>query len=140
VNGHWERFGFIAQRQVHPQCCGSHRHSIGFPDFHRLRLHCERCRVIHVVTTVITAKPIGRWKRGHEKAAAEGADPKETKPKEKDQYNFTDPESRIMKGADGFVQAYNAQAAVRLLADSLSTMVSITSVPCTSAIALIFSA
>jgi Transposase DDE domain len=30
----------------------------------------------------------------------------------KDQYNFTDPESRIMKGADGFVQAYNAQIAV----------------------------
>ena len=28
------------------------------------------------------------------------------------QYNFTDPESRIMKGADGFVQAYNAQIGV----------------------------
>jgi transposase len=28
------------------------------------------------------------------------------------QRNFTDPESRIMKGKDGFVQAYNAQAAV----------------------------
>jgi len=26
--------------------------------------------------------------------------------------NFTDPESRIMKSKDGFVQAYNAQAAV----------------------------
>jgi transposase len=33
-------------------------------------------------------------------------------PKAKAQHNFTDPESRIMKGADGFVQAYNAQAAV----------------------------
>src|SRR5450755_689840 len=50
--------------------------------------------------------------RAKEKAAAEGADPKQAKPKDKDQYNFTDPESRIMKGADGFVQAYNAQAAV----------------------------
>jgi hypothetical protein len=30
----------------------------------------------------------------------------------KDQYNFTDPESRLMKGADGFVQGYNAQAVV----------------------------
>src|SRR6266545_1891311 len=50
--------------------------------------------------------------RARAKAAAEGADPKEAKPKDKDQYNFTDPESRIMKGADGFVQAYNAQAAV----------------------------
>lgn len=28
------------------------------------------------------------------------------------QYNFTDPESRIMKGPDGFLQAYNAQVAV----------------------------
>jgi transposase len=28
------------------------------------------------------------------------------------QRNFTDPQSRIMKGRDGFVQAYNAQAAV----------------------------
>ena len=28
------------------------------------------------------------------------------------QYNFTDPESRIMPGADGFVQAYNTQIAV----------------------------
>lgn len=50
--------------------------------------------------------------RAREKAAAEGADPKQAQPKEKDQYNFTDPESRIMKGADGFVQAYNAQAVV----------------------------
>jgi transposase len=50
--------------------------------------------------------------RARQKAAAEGDDPKQAKPKEKDQYNFTDPESRIMKGADGFVQGYNAQAAV----------------------------
>jgi transposase len=50
--------------------------------------------------------------RARQKAAAEGSDPKQAKPKEKDQYNFTDPESRIMKGPDGFVQAYNAQAAV----------------------------
>jgi len=36
----------------------------------------------------------------------------ESQPKPKAQYNFTDPESAIMKGADGFVQAYNAQAIV----------------------------
>jgi transposase len=34
------------------------------------------------------------------------------KPDDKAQYNFTDPESRMMKGSDGFVQAYNAQAVV----------------------------
>jgi transposase len=50
--------------------------------------------------------------RARDRALAEGADPKQAKPKDKDQYNFTDPESRIMKGADGFVQAYNVQAAV----------------------------
>jgi transposase len=33
-------------------------------------------------------------------------------PADKAQFNFTDPESRIMKGPDGFVQAYNAQIAV----------------------------
>jgi len=53
--------------------------------------------------------------RARDKAAAEGKSAeavKRAKPEEKDQYNFTDPESRIMKGGDGFVQAYNAQAAV----------------------------
>jgi len=53
--------------------------------------------------------------RAREKAAAEGksaAEVKQAKPGEKDQYNFTDPESRIMKSGDGFVQGYNAQAAV----------------------------
>src|SRR6267154_2275178 len=50
--------------------------------------------------------------RARQKAVAEGKDPKQAEPKDKDQYNFTDPESRIMKGADGLVQAYNAQAAV----------------------------
>src|SRR5664280_2124053 len=53
--------------------------------------------------------------RAREKAANEGksaAEVQQAKPGEKDQYNFTDPESRIMKSGDGFVQGYNAQAAV----------------------------
>jgi transposase len=53
--------------------------------------------------------------RARDKAAEEGKSVKEAKrakPGDKDQYNFTDSESRIMKGADGFVQGYNAQAAV----------------------------
>jgi transposase len=33
-------------------------------------------------------------------------------PADKAQRNFTDPQSRIMKGKDGFLQGYNAQAAV----------------------------
>ena len=50
--------------------------------------------------------------RAQEQAAAEGKPAEEAQPADKDQYNFTDPESRIMRGADGFVQGYNAQAAV----------------------------
>jgi transposase len=53
--------------------------------------------------------------RARQKAQAESKPAKEVrqaKPAAKDQYNFTDPESRIMKGGDGFVQGYNAQAAV----------------------------
>ena len=54
-----------------------------------------------------------------EQSANKSKDPEEeataeekATPKDKAQYNFTDPESRIMKGADGFVQAYNAQVVV----------------------------
>ncbi|MDO8632610.1 MAG: IS1182 family transposase [Phycisphaerales bacterium] len=44
---------------------------------------------------------------------AAAAPPSDTaKPDPQAQYNFTDPESRIMKGPDGYVQAYNAQIAV----------------------------
>ena len=53
--------------------------------------------------------------RARDKAKAEAKSEEEVKaaqPENKDQYNFTDPESRIMPGADGIVQAYNAQAAV----------------------------
>jgi transposase len=54
-----------------------------------------------------------------EKRQAEGrkkpgkpAAPPSPEPDPKDQKNFTDPESRIMKAKDGFVQAYNGQIAV----------------------------
>jgi transposase len=50
--------------------------------------------------------------RAKEEAAATGQPPGSAKPDPKAQYNFTDPESRIMKGPDGFVQAYNVQVAV----------------------------
>jgi transposase len=53
------------------------------------------------------AKAQERRRKGGRKAA-----PPSTEPDAKAQKNFTDPESRIMKSKDGFVQAYNAQAAV----------------------------
>jgi transposase len=53
--------------------------------------------------------------RARQKVEAEGKsteEVKQAKPAAKDQYHFTDPESRIMMGSDGLVQGYNAQAAV----------------------------
>ena len=50
--------------------------------------------------------------RAKEEAATKGQPAESAKPDPKAQYNFTDPESRIMKGPDGFVQAYNVQVAV----------------------------
>jgi transposase len=53
--------------------------------------------------------------RAREKAESENKDGAEAKPESKAQYNFTDPESRILKGSDGFVQGYNTQVAVEPL-------------------------
>src|SRR5688572_17385868 len=50
--------------------------------------------------------------RAKDEAAGTGKPSESAKPDTKAQYNFTDPESRIMKGPDGFVQAYNVQVAV----------------------------
>lgn len=50
--------------------------------------------------------------RAREQAKSKGQDEEKAKPEAKMQHNFTDPESRIMKAADGFEQAYNAQVAV----------------------------
>ena len=50
--------------------------------------------------------------RAREKAESEKKDDQEAKPESKAQYNFTDPESRIPKGSDAFVQGYNTQVAV----------------------------
>lgn len=50
--------------------------------------------------------------RAKEEAAAAGQPVESAKPDPKAQYNFTDPESRIMHSPEGFVQAYNVQVAV----------------------------
>jgi transposase len=50
--------------------------------------------------------------RAKAEAAAAGKPAETAKPDPKAQYNFTDPESRIMKAPDGFVQGYNVQVAV----------------------------
>jgi transposase len=48
------------------------------------------------------------------KARGKKPKPPEEGPRPKDQYNFTDPESRIMKDGGSFEQCYNAQAAVEV--------------------------
>ena len=62
-----------------------------------------------------------KLRQREEKAAKKGQKPRGRRPqpptagpRDKDQYNFTDPESRIMKNAnnDGFDQHYNVQVAV----------------------------
>ena len=50
--------------------------------------------------------------RAREQAKSEGKDPEQAQPTKKAQYNFTDPESRILKGPDRFMQGYNTQIAV----------------------------
>ena len=53
--------------------------------------------------------------KGEEKKSGGPGRPRNNEPgtpKDSAQSNFTDPQSRIMKGHDGFIQGYNAQAAV----------------------------
>jgi len=50
--------------------------------------------------------------RAREQAKSKEKDPEEAQPTKKAQYNFTDPESRMLKGPDGFLQGYNTQIAV----------------------------
>ena len=57
-------------------------------------------------TSAAEAKPAPRYHGGRKPKHPPGT------PKPGAQRNFTDPESRIMKGKDGFIQAYNAQIAV----------------------------
>lgn len=60
-----------------------------------------------------------RRERAEKKRIAEGrkkngkrSSPPKTEPEGKAQRNFTDPQSRILKTKDGYIQGYNAQAAV----------------------------
>ncbi len=59
-------------------------------------------------------KLVDRQSREQRGSKSRGPVPKPPSPAPKpaDQHNFTDPDSRIMKTADGFQQAYNAQAVV----------------------------
>jgi len=69
----------------------------------------QRLAKIRAAKAALEAEAVrGAQERG-DAPPPDGAPPA---PPDKAQRNFTDPESRIMKGPDGFVQAYNAQIAV----------------------------
>lgn len=57
---------------------------------------------------------VERAKKTGKKPGGRPPQPPQKGPRDKDQFNFTDPESRIMKTPDGFGQSYNAQAAVEI--------------------------
>jgi transposase len=83
-----------------------------------LRHRESRLKRIREAKAALEAKAKAKADQQRAEQAAEGRtarpakSPRETLD-ERMQYNFTDPESHIMKNADGaFVQAYNAQAAV----------------------------
>lgn len=90
----------------------------------------ERLEKIKQAKEVVEARAAERYKREKQEYDQKIADRKEreektgkktagkapkepdSSPNASDQYNFTDPESRIMKTSRGFDQCYNAQAAV----------------------------
>ena len=55
-----------------------------------------------------------KQKQSGRKSGGKKPKPPQEGPRPKDQYNFTDPESRIMKDGGGFEQCFNAQAAVEV--------------------------
>jgi len=72
----------------------------------RLEERARAKREAEIAEKKAEAKAKGRSYRPRKKAG-------DAKPKGKDQYNFTDPESRIMRSSDkAFIQGYNAQATV----------------------------
>ncbi|MBI2685566.1 MAG: IS1182 family transposase [Acidobacteria bacterium] len=82
---------------------GKDRHGDEMPE--ELQRQESRLRRIREAMKVLEARA-----KAEAEAAGKAAD--QAEPQAKAQHNFTDPESRIMKSTDGFVQAYNAQIAV----------------------------
>ena len=87
-----------------------------------LRRREDRLRTIREAKAALEAQAKARAGAEQAKRAAQAPSgprrgcprkPPREIPRDRDQYNFTDPQSRIMKNADGgFIQGYNAQVAV----------------------------
>ena len=85
----------------------------------KARLEAERKRELAAAKQVhveqIEAAKQALEAEARERARAAGKPTADAaRPEPKAQRNFTDPESRIMKTADGFQQCYNAQVAVEV--------------------------
>jgi len=70
------------------------------------RIRAAKAELEAEAQAAAAAKPPPHYRGGRKPKHPPGT------PKPNAQRNFTDPDSRIMKGRDGFVQAYNAQIAV----------------------------
>jgi transposase len=100
--------------------CGADRRGDELPDWvadkqKRLEKIREAKEALERKARERDAEAVERRKGKAEKGErSRGRPPKRElgKPEDKEQRNFTDPDSRIMKTADGFQQCYNAQAAV----------------------------
>ena len=85
----------------------------------KARLEAERKRELaaqkqaHVEQIAAATQALEAKAREQARAAGQ-PNPEAARPAPKAQRNFTDPESRIMKTADGFQQCYNAQVAVEV--------------------------
>lgn len=84
-----------------------------------LRRREERLRKIREAKAALEAEARARAEtvraeqEARSKRRGRPPNPPRTTPRDRDQYNFTDPDSRIMKMADGsFAQAYNVQVTV----------------------------
>jgi len=77
----------------------------------KAELEAEAKAAAEAKLKAVAEAQVQREAQGRKKPGRPAAPPATT-PEPKAQKNFTDPESRIMKSKDGFVQAYNAQIAV----------------------------
>jgi hypothetical protein len=93
-----ERLVNLAQAKAILEARAAERYQVEVAEYEaRLRLRAEKAQ-----------------ESGHKPRGPEPKPPQQTRPRDKDQYNFTDPDSHIMKNSTnaGFDQHYNVQVAV----------------------------
>ena len=112
--GHVSRFivGLVRESLDLKEITGSYVSGLGQPPFDPGWTRGRNVATREKPRIAIRAGTSGLKAAEGRKKPGKPAAPPSDQPDPKSQRNFTDPESRIMKSKDGFVQAYNAQAAV----------------------------